>query len=669
MSYTSQYPPAFNSTYVKATTTFTINYSEWLATNPSLLLTGVGINNSWVATTNINQKFNVDLGSPQIIRRVEISNYHNSGATTDAGIKNIEIYGTNDAAAFANTTYATLTDLTLLDTLLVPQHNGINEADTQAFLISNSVAYQYMVMRCADNYGNAVMGFRRIEFQTEDGFSPGATISSYIDQIYVLEIGSINAYVAQDYSLRIGKKLDQIFALSNGASLTQIYDSAPIITSILMQLYKDAPFLKSHTDQRYRDADRLIKALVQLYGINQSRANFINSFYNITSITNLAVIEGLYSLKEGNAISTYLNGIYQIVSDGNLITPSNTLTIDGVSTPFISATCEFNQNEYPGVLEIELVDYESWNNTDYLQEVVFVNGSDTYNFLIFDKTKNEDVKNTSLFIEARSQGYILDFPYAEPVAGDFLVSMASTTANDLAALEGLTVDWQIPVDWLLTNEVIQVAGESPLAGILKIVNAVGGVLQSNPDGTLYAAPRNEVDTDKYAAAQPDVFLTTGENFETTESTADKRNGYNIYFISDVPSTSSTYTLETIRVSENEIIVKAYQDPWDNAEVELTTSDLSSVTIERLVDVNDEALCEVIEIIEGGGRTAKPIFEQVEFSYTGRDNLGNITAAASGDLTTFIPGESLVQYSYLSRYRQWRVIDFETENVQLTLRTI
>ena len=377
----------------------------------------------------------------------------------------------------------------------------------------------------------------------------------------------------------------------------------------------------------------------------------------------------MYSLKIGNDVNSYINEVYQIISDGSLITPSNTLEINGTPTPFMSATCEFNQSEYPGILEIELVDYESWDNADYLQEVVLVNGSDTYKFLIFDKTKNEDVQNTSLFIEARSHGYTLDFPYAESVDADFSIGMASVTVNSLAALEGLTVDWQIPVDWLLTGEGIQLGGESPLSGILKIVNAVGGILQSNPDGTLYAVPRYISDTDKYDVAQPDLFLTTGEDFETTESTSDKRNGYNTYFVSDIPSAAASYFLEVEKISEREMIVKAYQDPWTEDGVVLDTSDSQSVTIERLDDVNDLALCEVIEIIEGGGRTPKPIYSQVGYDYTGRDDLGLITFTESGDLTTFIKGESLVKYSYLTRYRQWRVTDFETENVQFILRTI
>jgi hypothetical protein len=174
MTYTSQYPPAYNSTYVKATTFYDANWYPHNAANPSTSLSGSGVNNSWATASITNQRFHIDLGSAFTIKRICFENMHDSAAGYNFGVKNFTFWGSNSATAFATLTYATDTDWTQLtcDRSTWNQHadNG-GTADPQYSLVTNTTAYRYYAMKEADNWGGAFNGFRRIELQTEDAAS------------------------------------------------------------------------------------------------------------------------------------------------------------------------------------------------------------------------------------------------------------------------------------------------------------------------------------------------------------------------------------------------------------------------------------------------------------------------------------------------------------------
>ena len=186
-TYSSQYPPAQNDTYVKATTKFDTWYWPYYTTNPSKPLTGTWNNNSWVSQNGVrtNQRFHIDLGAKKIIRRIYYENGHLSGTRTDTGAKNFTFWGSNEATAFAQLTYATDTDWTQLTTSqsTLDQHVAADQADPKYITVTNTTEYRYYAFKFADNYGYAsYMSVRRIELQTEDsaGTSTAKSCRTYI---------------------------------------------------------------------------------------------------------------------------------------------------------------------------------------------------------------------------------------------------------------------------------------------------------------------------------------------------------------------------------------------------------------------------------------------------------------------------------------------------------
>ena len=171
--YTSQYPPAYNSTYVKSTSNLGIYYPH-IATDPNNPLTGSSVTTVWWSGplgTVTNQAFHIDLGSSKIITKIYYENVHNSGSNTNRGAKNYTLWGSNTDGAFADTTYATDTNWTQLtvDDSQFDQHVAANQVDPKYIYVTNSTAYRYYRVKIADNWGATdYMGLKRIELQSSN---------------------------------------------------------------------------------------------------------------------------------------------------------------------------------------------------------------------------------------------------------------------------------------------------------------------------------------------------------------------------------------------------------------------------------------------------------------------------------------------------------------------
>ncbi|MCC6404791.1 MAG: hypothetical protein IT405_00115, partial [Candidatus Yanofskybacteria bacterium] len=167
----SDYPPAQSDTYVKATSKLDTNQWPHYATNPSKTLTGTASANAWIsaATSGVNQRLHIDLGSAIVVTRIYYENYHSSGGFTGRGVENFTLWGSNDSSAFNTLTYATDTNWTQISTTptAFAQHVSTNTADPQYITVSNTVAYRYYALKIADNYGDTnYIGLRRIELQS-----------------------------------------------------------------------------------------------------------------------------------------------------------------------------------------------------------------------------------------------------------------------------------------------------------------------------------------------------------------------------------------------------------------------------------------------------------------------------------------------------------------------
>jgi hypothetical protein len=168
---TTYYPPAYSSTYVKATTELA-TFEAYNGVDPSKSLVGLGGGVSWCSTlaSNINQRFHIDLGSAIVINQLCYENRHATGGQTDQGVKNFTVWGSNTAASFADLDYthdANWTQITTDSTRFEP-HMAIDQPDPRYILLNNTTAYRYYCLKFADTWltvSSAYMSIRRLSFQ------------------------------------------------------------------------------------------------------------------------------------------------------------------------------------------------------------------------------------------------------------------------------------------------------------------------------------------------------------------------------------------------------------------------------------------------------------------------------------------------------------------------
>ena len=170
MSYQAVYPPAYSSTYVKATTN-TFEMEPHKALDPSQSPSGDAYPYCWMSNVGnpTSQRFHVDLGSAKVIGKIVYCNYHNAGYNTIRGVNGFTLQGSNSSSSFSNLTYATDTGWTTIEKSPASMTRHTQTYDGALFyeiiVTSPITPYRYYALKCANNHGDtSYMGIRRLTF-------------------------------------------------------------------------------------------------------------------------------------------------------------------------------------------------------------------------------------------------------------------------------------------------------------------------------------------------------------------------------------------------------------------------------------------------------------------------------------------------------------------------
>lgn len=459
--------------------------------------------------------------------------------------------------------------------------------------------------------------------------------------------------------------LKQPYAAEFLSVLTQPYSGKEQFTSVLYQYFGDKPEVMNVLKQEYGNKLKVYSILEQTWDLREALLAVLNQKYSLLTNVDPSVLIQKFDIENLNKHSAILRQPYSLFGTISNSPDTASVTIAGVPTHVTSIDYDYSLSQYCGSFQLTLAKESDWLTVEYQQEVITtINGVDHYSIVI-DKGDNKSVTNSKYTLECRSKAVLLDFPFATKVSEDFEVTgLASVVVNNLAALEGLSVTWHMKSDPPLTSSTT-VSGSSPLSGIKQIVNALGGVVQSHPDGSIHAIPKYPYNTNEYDTATTEVELTTGTDFTVLTTDADKRNGYNKYSVSESVS-SDGIRLTTESVSKTTYRVMASKVPWSNETYNLETSELTNVSVEYVGVTNKLIEDEDVEIVEGAGNTQFPYYGDLSYSYPDRVNLGVPTITEAGDVKTATSGESILRVSYTTRYYEWKVVDTDNEKVQFIL---
>lgn len=491
---------------------------------------------------------------------------------------------------------------------------------------------------------------------------------SVIRQLYDLEDAVFLSVLRQEYNIieEYMSKLGQLYGESFISILTQPYSDKNLLLSTLAQQYKDKNLLLSTLTQKYRDKNKLSSTLRQSYDLRESLLSRVVQTYAINKLVGVGLLRQGYDLNNIETLLSTLTQRYSLAHESiNAGSVPSSITIGGADVDVMALDITYDIDTYCGVFNLEL---KEAGPNDLDEVIITLDGVD-HRSIVTSRSTDESHGQRSFKIESRSPAILLDYPYAKKIFEDFVVSgKSSQVVNDIALLEGFSINWHMDSDPPQTSSTFEVSGEYPLQAIRNLVNELGGKIQSHPDGSIHAIKRQPVNSDKYDTSAIESTLSTVNDFETIATDSDQRSGNNSFTVSS-ESIDNDYSLSIEKVSESNAIVKAHKVPWVSSYVELVTSELTNISIEELGVITETITQEDVEIIEGVGAVDLPCYGSVVYDYGTRTDLGLLTISESGEVSTAVPGNTLVNVTYQDKHWAWDVIDTDPETVQFILFTV
>ena len=268
-------------------------------------------------------------------------------------------------------------------------------------------------------------------------------------------------------------------------------------------------------------------------------------------------------------------------------------------------------------------------------------------------------------ITGLSPAYLLSSDVAQGITRTW-----ATVVSARAAVEdvlGQTVDWQID-DWTLPAYRLAALDQAPLDIATRIVAAAGALLESNPDGTLYARHAWPVPATQLATATPDHTLPAHKLLSSDEQ-ATRQQRINRVRVVDVEvgyADQIEYTADEDDGLKG--IVKAWPSPWRAVRVLLPPGILPL----RLFSdgIKTEQHTKEFEFVAGRAQLTYPLYELISITWL-QTNLGGVTGAlGSRELVSdTADGYSLAIVTYTTRYYQYRAESLIETDAQLQLEDI
>jgi hypothetical protein len=474
--------------------------------------------------------------------------------------------------------------------------------------------------------------------------------------------------VIQKYGIKVGTELLQAFAIKTGSHNVQKYGDKPVLLKSNKQLYADAKTPRKRSVQRYDNTLSSKRVNKQIYTLMYAPKVVSVQPYTITQFTATEASDQSYDVLDINKATKTLDQRYNLLQDEPNVQDLDSLNISayveetGDSVILNGLDIKADLGSYSLSLGAEIADADSYaliNPGDTFNVTI---GGQEFRFLIEGKNRSRSFGNSTFNIDGISPTAKLDVPYTEPISKTW---DTITNAKDivLELLDGkFALDWQV-VDWALPANLFIANNETPLALIKKLAAAVGGMVQTSPDGnTLSVIYRYKVSPP--TEGTPDLILTDFDHFFTTNESYEHRSGYNKVQVTNQGITSAdAVNLGQIRIDNHTYEIRGSQVPFVGA-FDLKHSGGSWVSIENQ-GVNTLVIVrEQVEIVAGKGSVANPMYaidlDRTKYEYA---DLGAISWQEDGTIETEIKGMSLMYVTYTTKYKKWIARDPNIEDVQ------
>lgn len=370
-----------------------------------------------------------------------------------------------------------------------------------------------------------------------------------------------------------------------------------------------------------------------------------------------------YAVTDSDPVKNrFLTG-WTLLADQRLQAVNNSpeLSWQGRKLRLISATLSADEDSPVWLARLQLADVGDFAAMAIGDALRLALGQEIFELIVDGKSLSRDaVTDLRCEISAVSPLALLDAPFSG--------TMKYFRPEPTPAVEAVTfligaVDWQLP-HWLIPAGRLLMEDVTPLQAARNIVAAMGGIIESHPEGSVVCRRRHPDNVPDYASASIAHTLFDGDVISAQSRIAPSR-GYNRVTLANEEGGGARHsdTLEFI-VNENvptQGLVRAYLNPARS--VTLAHSGHPSTKITALGDISRSEK-ECVEFIEGQARTRYPITQIVSVHWQHAD-LGTLHFNDKA-LTASTMGYSLLALTYLTYSVNWAVSLTADEEVQFVL---
>ncbi|MFN3980154.1 MAG: hypothetical protein ACK4SA_07215 [Caldilinea sp.] len=370
-----------------------------------------------------------------------------------------------------------------------------------------------------------------------------------------------------------------------------------------------------------------------------------------------------YAITETNPVSSALATSWSLLDDARLQAVMNTpeLIWRERAVRILEASLSCDEGSPVWMARIELAETDDFAAIAIGDRIRLVLGLEAFELVVDGKTLSRSSSTEQRAeITALSPLALLDAPFAsslryyaaEPVS-------ARSAVTDLIG----TVIWQLP-EWIIPAGRLLLDGTTPLAAARSIVGAIGGMIESEPDGSVLCRRRHPVGIPDYPQAGVAHALFDSDVLSVQAQIAPLR-GFNRVTVAneDGAGTAAGDQLEFVPDEGNAMLGTVRANLGNRRPVVLAHTGHPATVVASLGEVARRE-SETIEFIEGRARTRYPVttIESAEWQHA---VLGDVSHSGTR-LDAATAGYSLLRITYTTTSLNWRGGLSADEEVQFVL---
>jgi hypothetical protein len=335
---------------------------------------------------------------------------------------------------------------------------------------------------------------------------------------------------------------------------------------------------------------------------------------------------------------------------------------DLIPTGYTSARVSCDEGQYAWVAEVALASIDSYARTQIGDMIELDVLGEVFMLRVDSRTIDRELGYQRYVIGAMSPLGFQDSPWAAETTIHYAEAVDARTAVE--AILNSVVQWHLPA-WTIPAGALSMTGVTPLQAVRAIVEAVGGVIESFPNGDINCRLRDPINIPDYATATVDHYF--GDNdWVAVGSTDAPAKGFNRVMISNntaVPADNAD-KLEVVpdAIDGSKQLIRAYLASQRAVDLVHTGAPETAIISLGVVTRTES---EVIEFVAGKATLKYPALALTGLAWQHVD-LGAVSISGTAATSSVANGYSLAAVSYTVQTTDWSVSLSLAEEVQFIL---